>query len=186
MGQIMKSSDEKKNLYDLVSRVNHWALALLIVGMLVFGFYVFEFVPRGPGKGALIGLHKSIGFVILVLGIWRVGWRLAQGFKRDTGTSPLWQHRVARAAHVLLLAGVIIMPLSGITGAYFSGRVTSVFGLFSLPVGEKTESLAEIAYGAHVIAAYSISFVLILHVAGALKHHFIDRDATLKRMLGKS
>ena len=55
--------------YDRVNRVNHWVLAALMIGMLIMGVYVFRVLPAGPGKGALVGVHKSLGVLVLVLAL---------------------------------------------------------------------------------------------------------------------
>lgn len=182
----MSEHTAKTDSYDLMSRLNHWGIALLMIGMLLFGFYITMIAPQGPGKGALFGLHKSIGLVVLLLGAWRVIWRLKQGFKEDVGAPPRWQSLIARATHLVLLAGILVMPVSGMIGNYFSGRAFSPFGLFLMPSGEKIEALSRAAYGLHGLFSLVMVGAIALHVAGALKHHFIDRDTTFSRMVGRT
>ncbi|TKZ22066.1 hypothetical protein FAP39_02380 [Shimia litoralis] len=62
--------------YGVVSRFNHWFIGFGMIGMLAFGIYLEKFAPDGPDKGALIGTHKAIGVLLLILGVWRVGYRL--------------------------------------------------------------------------------------------------------------
>lgn len=169
--------------YDLMSRLNHWILAILMIGMIGYGFYIFEFMENGPSKRPMIGLHKSVGFLVLVLGAWRVVWRMGQGFKKDVGNPSIWMSWMVKFVHILLLAGILFMPISGLVGSYFSGRATSIFGWFSIPAGPKSDTLSDLAYCAHSIFAYVLVGAIILHIVGSLKHHFIDRDTTLKRMM---
>jgi len=182
----MAFNPRTSNSYDRISRLGHWVLAALMIAMLGFGIYLEQAVPPGPERGALMGLHKSVGVLVLMLGGLRVVWRLRQGFLPEAGHAPFWQATLAKAVHYVLLAGIVVMPLSGLVGSYFGGRATSVFGLFSLPAGPKIEWLGDLAYGIHGAGAVVLIAGILLHVAGALKHHFIDRDTTLLRMVGKA
>lgn len=172
--------------YGLVSRVNHWLLAAGIIFMLAFGFYVFEGMERGPEMRAMADLHKSIGVLILVVGAWRVGWRLFAGFPPLLGDGPAWRDRAAKAAHGVLLAAILIMPLSGLGHAYFGARPVDVFGLFVIPAGPENRFMSELTEVVHVVGAWALVAVVALHAAGAAKRHFVDRDATLRRMLGRA
>lgn len=170
--------------YNFISRLNHWSLALAMIGMILFGFYVFEFMPDGPEKGPLVGLHKAIGVIVLIFGVWRVGYRLAQGVVAEPASMPKWQKMVAKLVHIILLGGILLMPLSGVVGSYFGARAVDVFGLFTIPAGPEVKPLAEVAYALHGLGAWLFVGAVVLHLLGALAHHFIDRDDTLKRMLG--
>ncbi|MEM1129151.1 MAG: cytochrome b [Pseudomonadota bacterium] len=181
----MQRADIDNSRYDFISRLNHWIIAVAIIGMLIFGIYIFQFVPSGPEKGALIGIHKAIGFLILIYGIWRVSYRLFQGFLEDAAPMPKWQSVTARSVHILLLAGVIIMPLSGFIGNFFGGRTIEVFGLLTIPGGPKVEAISNVAYGVHVNFAWIMVVAVVLHILGALKHQLVDHDATLRRMVGR-
>ena len=172
--------------YDAISRLNHWILAFLMIGMLGFGLYLENGVAPGPEKGALMGTHKAIGVIVLLLGLWRVGWRLWQGFLPDASAMPKWQSVSAHLAHWVLMAGIIVMPASGVIGSVFGGRAVEVFGLFTIPAGPQIEWIKDLAYGVHGIFAPILIVTTLLHVAGALKHHFIDRDTTLRRMTGRA
>lgn len=182
----MPFNARKSATYDVMSRLNHWLLAVLMIGMLGFGLFLENAVPPGPDRGALMGLHKSIGVLVLALGLWRVGWRLWQGFLPEVGPMPIWQALAARVAHWVLLAGILVMPLSGLLGSFFGGRAVSVFGLFTVPAGPQIEWIKDTAYGLHGTFAVVIIVTILAHVAVALKHHFLDRDITLRRMTGRA
>ena len=173
--------------WDTISRLNHWIIALAMIGMLVFGVYLEEFVPRGPAKGALIGIHKEIGVLVLLSGLWRVGYRLLRGFLADAAPMPKWQSVTAKLVHWILLISVIAMPVSGLLGSYFGGRDVDVLGLYTfLSVTEPNRALSDAFMGMHGMFGKVTIFALLLHVFGALKHHIIDKDATLKRMVGRA
>lgn len=182
----MSEGAYKTETYDIVSIINHWGIALLIIGMLFFGFYIEFFAPNGPEKGALFGIHKAIGVMVFVLGGWRVVWRLIQGFKEEAGPAPKWQSFIASSVHWILLAGILVMPLSGLVGSLYGGRGIDVFGWFSIPAATEVKAISNAAYQIHGLFAYLMVGALFLHIAGALKHHFVDKDATLRRMLGRA
>lgn len=182
----MALSQSKPTTYDPVSRLAHWGVAAMMIGMIIMGIYVFKVMPPGPDKGALIGVHKSLGLVVLLVGGWRVARRLNRGFLPAAKPAPKWQDLSAKAVHWILLAGIVVMPLSGLLGSLFGGRATSFFGLTVLPAGPKIDALNALAFGIHGVFVPLTIAALGLHILGALKHHLIDQDTTLLRMIGRA
>lgn len=169
--------------YNLVSRINHWVLAILFMGMLGFGFYLAYGGLEVPQKLPLIGTHKAIGVIVLLLALWRVGYRVLQGFAEPVADMPKAQEVASKTSHIVLLSGIIAMPLPGLVLALYSGFPTDVFGIFTLPAVDKVDRITAGARTVHRIAAYLITVTLALHIAAALKHDVIDRDRTLTRMI---
>lgn len=172
----------------------HWIVAIAIIGMLFLGIYIEDFVPgkladgsRNPFRGYLMGIHKATGVLVLAVAVMRAIWRLAQGWPTPVGVYQRLEVVAAKATHWVLLLATIIMPLSGIIMSQAAGRPISIFGFFDLPmlIGE-SKVIGGIAHQVHGLGAWVLIAAIALHIAGALKHHFIDNDATLKRMLGLS
>lgn len=161
----------------------HWLIAFAMVGSLAFGLYLEE-LPRSPDKGALIGIHKSVGVLILVLAFYRVLHRLRNKLPQPLTVTPRWQHNSAIVAHIVLLAGTVLMPVSGIIMTVGGGHPVGVFGLDLISGGEKNEMLKDIGKAAHGLGGKLLILMVVLHVIGTLKHHFIDKDGVLRRMLG--
>lgn len=182
----MSSSQFTPTTYDPVSRYAHWGIAVAMIGMIAMGIYIFKVMPPGADKGALIGLHKSVGVLVLLIGGWRVTRRLKLGFLPTASPAPKWQDLTARMVHWVLLAGIVVMPLSGLLGSFFGGRATPIFGVTVLPAGPKIEMLNSLAFAIHGLFVPLTIAALALHILGALKHHLIDRDATLLRMIGRA
>jgi len=162
----------------------HWSIAVAILIALPIGLYM-EDLPKGPERNELIALHSTIGLVVLLLAVARIAWRTNQGLPAPLGAPPPWQHRLAVVVHWGLLVATIAMPLSGIAQRLGHGSAVDVFGLFTLGPMAKNEILAQAGGAVHGIGANVLMVLLLLHVAGALKHQFVDRDGTFARMLGR-
>jgi len=170
--------------YGAVSRVNHWVLAALMIAMLGSGLTV-EYVPLAQAvSGLLRDWYKALGVTVLGLGLWRVSWRLVQGFQQDNGAGPAWQARVAKAMHWALLAAIVVMPMSGLLMTLFAGRSIAVAG-FTIPAAPQVDWLAQAAGSVHALGGITLTVLVVGHVLAALKHHLLDRDDTLSRMLSR-
>ncbi|MBP1807173.1 cytochrome b [Rubellimicrobium aerolatum] len=167
--------------YGPVSRLNHWITAVVMLAMLGLGF-TLAFVELGEARRPVMNLHKAVGTLFLALALWRVLWRLACGFPPEPEGLPRWQSLAARATHWLLLAGILLMPLSGLLMSLFGGRPVDLFGLATIPALAESEAIAGAMNVVHGLAAYGVAALVVLHVAAALKHHLIDRDGVLARM----
>ena len=173
------------------SRLLHWVMALVILGMLGLGNYIDNFVEDVYEAFDLIQIHKSWGFVAFTLGVVRIAWRCFSRSPAPPPGMPRWQLVASRVSHVLLYVLIIVMPVSGWLYAsasevqdLFAIR-NEVFGLFELPdpFQPGSRELAERFGAVHGIASRLLILVVAVHVAAALKHHFIDRDKVLVRMI---
>ena len=167
-----------------VSQALHWAIALLVVVMAIIGLTLDE-LPRSPEWFWVYDLHKSIGLLVLVLVVVRLGWRLYAGAPPPVPGLPRVQRIAAGATHGLLYALVLAMPLSGWLYDSASGlRPLEWFGQFAVPklVGPD-EDLAGDLHDLHEGLFTVLVVVVLAHVAAALWHHLFRGDATLARML---
>lgn len=162
----------------------HWVIGFAIIGMLGFGLYL-ENMERSPDKGFLIGIHKSIGVIILFVASLRILWRINNKFPTPLSIMPKWQAFLAKLAHWVLIIGTVMMPISGIISNIGGGRSLSVFGYELLAAGEKNELLFEIGQIIHGLGGKLLILFVVLHVIGAIKHQFIDKDGTISRMVGR-
>ncbi len=165
----------------------HWISAAAVVGLFAVGVYMVELTYYDPLYNRLPSLHKSIGLLhALVFAFW-IGWRLANPWPAPVSGTGVLEARAARVAkHVLywLIAAVIV---SGYLIPTAGGAPISVFGWFDVPaIASGLPRQEDIAGLVHRYAAYGLIALAGLHAAAALKHHWIDRDGTLRRMLGLS
>lgn len=160
----------------------HWVTGLLFLGVLGLGVYV-EGLPKSAEKFELLGTHKSLGFIVLIVAVTRLFWRLKEGTISSATELKKWQEILSKSIHFLLILATIAMPTSGIMMNIGGGRATEVFGIELIPAAEKVEWIFSVGNFVHVQSVNIIIAALILHIVGALKHELIDKDGTLSRML---
>jgi len=174
---------EPRNRYSTVSLVLHWLIAVLVVAQILL-IQAHE-ATDGPISREFVNLHKSVGLSILVLTLVRLGWRLANPAIPLPASTPRWQKLAARATHVLFYLLLLAMPLVGWAASSAAGREIIWFGLFewpALPIGGGRDMAPDLM-DVHETAATLLIALDVLHILGALKHHFIDRDNVLHRMI---
>ena len=174
---------EPRNRYSTVSLILHWLTAVLVITQIVL-IQAHE-ATDGPISREFVNIHKSVGLSILVLTLIRLGWRVANPAIPLPPDTPRWQKLVARGTHVLFYILLLAMPLVGWAASSAAGRDIVWFGLFEwplLPIGGGRD-VARDLMDLHESAAKLLIALVILHVLGALKHHFIDRDNVLHRMI---
>ena len=168
--------------WGAVTRLFHWGMLLLFIGIISIGFYMTD-LPLGPRKLKIYALHKSIGLTLLALASLRLVWRLGER-RPALPPMPFWQERAAAATHVLLYVLMFAIPLSGWLYNSAAGFPLQWFHLVYLPALIAADpGLKGLAKEAHETGAVTLIAVVVLHAAAALKHHFIDRDGTLRAML---
>ncbi|MBI2260519.1 MAG: cytochrome b [Caulobacterales bacterium] len=174
---------EPRNRYSTVSLVLHWLIAALVITQI--GLIAAHEATEGSISREFVNLHKSVGLSILVLTLVRLGWRVANPAIPLPAAMPRWQKLLARTNHVLFYVLLIAMPLVGWAASSAAGRDIVWFGLFEwplLPIGGGRETAGELM-NVHEAAARLLIFLVVLHIIGALKHQFIDRDNVLHRMI---
>ena len=167
--------------YTLTAIALHWLLALAIVATFAVGLYMTS-LPFSPARLKLFNWHKWAGVSILALSALRLLWRLSHRPPADL-PMPAWQCRAAHLAHGLLYGLFFAVPLAGWAYSSAAGFPVVWFGVLPLPdFVPVSRGLADVLKPVHHWLAYGLAVVVTVHVAGALKHHFVDRDGLLLRM----
>ncbi|MCV2352950.1 cytochrome b [Paucibacter sp. B2R-40] len=168
----------------------HWLVGLGMIALTAVGLYM-----SNAEVWVLYPIHKSVGVLMFVLILARVVWRVKNGWPAQlAGGSPL-EHRMAKLVHWLLITATLLMPISGMMNSGAGGHGIAVFGLQIVPSQHSAdkpnealpynESVAEFGEAMHEWIGYLLILALLLHVAGALKHHLVYKDGVLRRMLGQ-
>jgi cytochrome b561 len=159
----------------------HWVLALALMTSFGVGLYMAD-LPLSPQRVKLYNWHKWAGVTILTLSALRLLWRLTHRPPTDVAM-PAWQARAAHATHVALYLLFFAVPLVGWAYSSAAGFPVVWFGVLPLPdFVSPDKALAEAIKPWHGRLAWALAALVGLHVAGALKHHLIDRDGLLSRM----
>lgn len=168
--------------YDAVAKGLHWTIALLVFVLLAMGKLSDVDAEDAPG---IFAWHTGLGLVVLGLMAARVAWRLGHAVPPQPAGTPPWQARVAVATHHAFYLLLFALPLTGWMLTSVEGDAVTLFGIvdvpaWPLPRGEEAEDFLE---ETHEILGNIVMLLAGLHVLGGLKHHFVDRDDVLRRML---
>ncbi|HEY8353715.1 MAG TPA: cytochrome b [Methylophilaceae bacterium] len=189
--------------YTKTAVILHWLIAIGILFMLGLGWYMTGLPREGAKSDAYdlfnlgiytwhlseavsprtfyFNLHKSFGVTLLALIAFRLYWRLTHQPPALPGSLKAWERKLAEIAHGLLYVLMVVMPVSGLLMALYSKFGVKWFGLEFLP-GLDNAAVREFFLVVHAWAAIAFALLILLHVAAALKHKFIDKDETMERM----
>ncbi len=161
----------------------HWLTALLIVALFPLGVYMAD-LALSPLKLKLISYHKWLGVTVFLLLLLRLAWRAGHVPPPLPDSMPPWQRHAANGLHGLLYLLLFAIPLSGWLMSSAKGFQTVYLGVLPLPdlIG-KDKALGDLLRAVHETLNMTLMVLLLAHVGAALKHHFIERDGILARML---
>ncbi|PWE17596.1 cytochrome B [Marinicauda salina] len=180
--------------YTTIAIAFHWTIAILLVGMVFYGWWMeevrdaaFDGEVSVERASAVYNWHKTIGLTILVLSLGRLAWRLGHKPPALPAAMPGWERLAARFTHVAFYAIMIGAPIAGYVAAssYGEGFPILAFNAVELPKlpVPRTEDFHEAAGSIHGAVGWVILVLLAVHAGAAFKHHFVDRDGVLTRMI---
>ena len=189
--------------YTKTAVVLHWLIAIGIFGMFALGWFMSDLPKEAPKQMAYdlfnwgiytwqlaegasprtfyFNLHKSIGVTLFALIIIRILWRITHKPPALLSTYKAWERKLATGAHHLLYLLMIALPVSGVIMATYSKYGIKWFGIPFIK-GLDNTPMREVFETVHEVIGIVVLVVLVLHIGGALKHKFIDKDETMKRM----
>ncbi len=174
-----------KEEYGWVAIVLHWVLALLIIGLFAMGIWMRSLGYYDTWYNRAPDLHKSLGLLTFLLLVLRYLWRMGNEMPQPSVKLSDWEKTSSRMAHTCLYLLTLVVILSGYLISTADDKGVSFFGVFSLPAAfSAIENQEDIAGEIHEIVAWVMMALVLLHTLASLKHHFVDRDVTLVRMLG--
>ncbi|MET0093318.1 MAG: cytochrome b [Sedimenticola sp.] len=180
---MLKNSERQ---YGILARFFHWAVALVLVGLFALGWYMTGLTYYDPWYHDSIELHKSLGVLAAVLIVCRIGWAVYDRKPGYPASLSGWEQRAAALAHGLLYLLMIALPVSGYLISTAQGHGIDLFGLFEIPaLLPAADGREEIAGRVHYFLAFGGGWIVLLHVAAALKHNLIDNIDILGRMVGR-
>ncbi len=171
--------------YTSTAKTLHWLMAILFFGLLALGFYMSD-LPLSPEKLQYYSWHKWVGVTTFLLVWLRLFWRVTHRPHALPASQPKLMQRAANAGHFLLYGLMIIIPLSGWLMSSAKGIQTVWFGVLPIPdLLSKNKEVGNLLKSIHENLNFLFVAVIAGHIGAALKHHFIDKDDILIRMLPK-
>jgi cytochrome b561 len=188
--QTNLSESSQAARYSTVAIVLHWLLGISIFAMFAIGMYMSD-LPFSPLRLKLYNYHKWAGITFLILSVLRLVWRLLNKPpalpKAIEQAMPNWQTKVYHATHYALYALFFAVPLIGWAYSSAAGFPIVLFGVLPLPDFLAVDKeFAKQIKDLHEISAFALVGLALLHIGAALKHHFIDKDGLVSRMLPSS
>ena len=190
--------------YTKTAKILHWLIAILIFGMFALGWFMADIPKEAPKqmvfdlfdlgifnwpvteeispRSFYFNLHKSFGVTIFALIIIRIFWRLSHTPPALLSSYKALERKLASGAHRLLYVLMIVLPLTGVIMAVYSKYGIKWFGMPFIS-GLDNNPMRLIFKEAHELIGITLLAIIIIHILGALKHKFIDKDQTLSRML---
>lgn len=168
--------------YNLIAKAIHWISALTIFALFTVGYWMVDLNYYSEWYKIAPHWHKSIGLILLILTIFRIVWKILTQTPEIEGED--WEKVGAKLAHSIIYILLFSIFISGYMISTADGRGIDIFKWFTLPgFGSIIENQEDIAGQIHFFAAYSLIGLALVHAIAALKHHFINKDNTLKKML---
>jgi cytochrome b561 len=175
-----------KQHYGWLTILLHWSSVLLVIFLFALGYWMVDLGYYDSWYKTGPALHKSIGITFFLLMLIRIFWRLWQTQPQALNSHTTIERKLGHLMHWFLYFLILFIMVNGYLISTADGRGIEVFQLFEIPsLGSFIENQEDIAGVIHQYSAYLLIVMVLLHAAAALKHHFIDKDKTLTRMLGK-
>ena len=184
--------DGSPTTYGRAAQSFHWISGALLVVLVAIGLYA-SWIGDGPVRSYLLDAwHKPLGLTVIVLTVLRLGWKAMQPFVPQAAGLAPWEANLSRVTHWALYAILLAMPLSGLLMSQGAGRPTSFFGLFELPqmlwidpaLAPREQANYKLGKWLHeTVFEWALYLIVTLHVAGAVKHRYIDGDRNFMRRM---
>lgn len=172
--------------YGSISKLFHWSIVLLVLSQYYSGWWEDWVLPKHSPIAVFYinNLHKPIGVLVLGIALLTLIWKINNPHPHFPLSMKPWEILSARLVHSLLYLGLFVMPVTGIITTTLAGQPPKFFGLYQFPQFiAKNAVMAHFIFKMHRAAAYTLFTLIVMHILAALKHHFIEKDDVLKRML---
>ena len=165
------------------SKLLHWIGAIIILLLLGHGWWMTHLAPRGPDRLLHYAGHSALGYDLLVLLVLRILWRWMNPVPTMPPGTKRWEEIAARAGHIGLY---VLMFATTVVGWALAGTMRApmqkdVFGI-TFPALTSGRELHNVLEDTHKVLAYLLAALVVVHIAGALRHHFVKRNDVLRRM----
>ena len=170
--------------YGRIAKILHWFTALTVFSLFALGFWMVDLTYYSQWYKTAPHWHKSIGILLFLATLFRLVWRYYNLAPKAVANHSKWEKTASKITHVTIYVLLLTLMISGYLISTADERAIEVFSWFEVPaLGELFDSQADISGVIHLYLAYTLIAISLLHAVEAIKHHFIDKDDTLKRMI---
>jgi len=172
------------NKYGLISKLLHWLSALIVIGLFILGYWMVDLDYYSQWYQKAPHIHQSIGILLLIATLFRLLWRYIDVTPSAIGSHSALVKLSSKLVHMALYILLLVIMITGYLISTSDGRAIEVFNWFTIPaLGELFENQEDISGLVHEYAAYLLMIIATLHAIAAIKHHVVDKDDTLTRMI---
>jgi cytochrome b561 len=170
--------------YGWVAKLLHWLVAVVVFSLFGLGFWMVDLGYYDSWNKLAPHYHKSVGILLMLLMFARLLWRYFTLQPMSSRALTPLEGKVSGIVHIVLYLGIFLMFVSGYLISTADNRAIDVFDWFSVPsIGVFLDNQEDIAGNIHYWASYALIGLAFIHLLAALKHHFVNKDDVLKRML---
>lgn len=181
----MTLKNEAPKNYNPVSIIMHWVSAITVIGMFIVGVWMVDLSYYSSWYKTAPEGHKAVGILLVIFTIGRFVWKTFSTAPSTDGSN--FEKKAAKLAHLTMYFLLATLFISGYLISTSDGRGIEVFDLFTVPgAGELFEHQSDTAGNVHMLVAWSLIGIVAIHALAAVKHHVINKDQTLNKMLGRS
>ncbi len=172
--------------YSFSQQFIHWLSTILVIGLFALGYWMVELDYYHQWYQTAPHWHRSFGVLLIIITMFRLIIKVSQSKVEPLINHKVWEKFLAKLIHLALYFGLLVLFVSGYLISTADGESIKVFNWFELPAILEFDDSDDLAGLIHKWVAYLLIGLVVFHVLGALKHHFIDKDETLLRMIGRS
>lgn len=173
-----------REAYGLVSKLLHWLIAIPVLALIPVGWYLGGLSEESVLYWRLLALHETLGIAVFVLTLASIAWRRISPNPGFPSSLLPWERRAAALIHGTLVAALACIPVLGFLFVASDGEPVELYGMVAIPpIGQWSKGMREILFDLHGYAAYACAILVTVHVLAALKHHFVDRRSSLRRIV---
>ncbi|NQY63498.1 MAG: cytochrome b [Alteromonadaceae bacterium] len=170
--------------YGRITKILHWFTALTVFSLFALGFWMVDLTYYSQWYKTAPYWHKSIGILLFLATLFRLIWRATNVSPKALASHTKWEKIGSKIAHLAIYVLLLTLMISGYLISTADERAIEVFTWFEVPaLGELFDDQADISGVIHEYLAYTLIAISLLHAVAAIKHHIIDKDDTLKRMI---
>lgn len=168
--------------YGVATRLLHWGIGLVMLALVWLGWWMVGLDYYSPWYNTAPEWHEGVG-----IAVWLLALVFAVGHLVNRPPAPLplrpWERIGAWLVHKLLYLAMLVLPVAGYLISTADGNPLDVFGIVKLPALTRDATVRDVATAVHTYGGYGLLGLVAIHAGAALKHHFVNRDRTLLRML---